>query len=455
MLKLSRRTLGFFLGGIVVVVLAVFWIISAKVNAFLRGEEFRRLISAKTGDVFHSEAEYSPLRWTGASVFSDSFQAIGKPGSPVGSIQADQIRAAVNWRAVFGGAWRVDRIDILNLQGTFRAAGPKTSGEAASRPPQIPIFAALLPRRFELGELVIAKARFDYGDSEGKPLVSLKDTAVKTRPSGVGWTIDGSGGTLFLPSVPPLSVTNFRTRMQTGVFFLTDAALRVGETGKITASGEFASQSRLHVQWERIDLKPFLNAEWKDRLSGSLAGEADATSEGGSLADASVTGTFRVTEGLMQHVSLLDEVAKFTSAPQFRRMPIQEFSGKFRWANRSLTLSDLVLESKGLLRVEGTCAISDTGAVDGQLRVGVTPQTLQWLPGSRERVFTVARNGYVWTDLRVGGTVHHPTEDLSSRLAGAMKDEMIRQGVRAIEQLPNATKGGVQGVLDILTPLIR
>jgi hypothetical protein len=80
---------------------------------------------------------------------------------------------------------------------------------------------------------------------------------------------------------------------------------------------------------------------------------------------------------------------------------------------------------------------------------------LQWLPGSRERVFTVAQGGYVWTDVRISGSLQDMREDLSSRLAAAMGDETIDRGTRVIQEIPNAAKDGAQGVLDALVPLIK
>ncbi len=135
-------------------------------------------------------------------------------------------------------------------------------------------------------------------------------------------------------------------------------------------------------------------------------------------------------------------------------MPLQEFSANYLWQAGNITLTNIVAESKGLLRVEGTCSIGADGAVAGTLRVGVTPQTLQWLPGSRERVFTLAQNGYLWTDVRLAGTTQSLQEDLSSRLANAMKDQVIQEGTRVLEVLPGPAKEGAKGVLDMLTPLI-
>ena len=120
-----------------------------------------------------------------------------------------------------------------------------------------------------------------------------------------------------------------------------------------------------------------------------------------------------------------------------------------------MKITNLVAESKGLLRLEGNCTIAAGGAISGTLRVGVTPQTLQWLPGSRERVFTVVQNGYVWTDVEISGSLQDLREDLSSRLAAAMRDETIDHGARAIQELPDAARDGARGVLDALIPLIK
>ena len=42
---------------------------------------------------------------------------------------------------------------------------------------------------------------------------------------------------------------------------------------------------------------------------------------------------------------------------------------------RFLKITNLVAESKGLLRLEGNCIIAEAGGISGALRVGVTPQT--------------------------------------------------------------------------------
>ena len=167
-----------------------------------------------------------------------------------------------------------------------------------------------------------------------------------------------------------------------------------------------------------------------------------------------VTGTFQLQDGRLEEFPLLATVADFTGNPAFRRMPIQKVSGDFSWENGLLKITNFSAESKGLLRVEGVMTIGAKGAIDGNYQIGVSPQTLQWLPGSRTRVFTDSRGGYVWTEVKVGGTLDFPTENLSPRLAAAMGDEVIQQGTNLINATPGAALDGVKGVLDILRPIV-
>ena len=438
-----------------VLAVGIFVTASVWIRGFLHSDQFRLLVSAKTGEAFRSTATYSPLRWAGPSVFADSLQVGGNPGSIVQNLRADQIRAEVNWRAIREGAWRVDRIDVVSFEGTFRPGSP--DGEKTDfreNAPPASWLAAFLPKRFELGQLNIGQARIDFQGRDGREIAALKNSALLVRPDGAGWAIDGNGGSLTMPSRPTMAITSFRSRIQDPTFFLTEATLRLGEAGKITASGEFAADSKLQAEWTQIDIANFLDTAWTPRLSGLFAGTAVVEWPEAGLSARKATGTFRLTDGLLQNLQALDQIATFTGAPQFRRMPLQEISGTYQWAGGVLALTNLVAESKGLMRIEGNCGLAADGVLSGTVRVGVAPQTLQWLPGSRERVFTVAQNGYLWTDVRVGGTLHNPKEDLSARLVAAMKNEVIQQGEKIIEVLPGGAKEGTKGLLDLLKPLL-
>jgi hypothetical protein len=453
---MNSRILWISLASVILLIIVAAVTASLLISGFLRSEAFRKLMGAKTGEALYSDATYSPLSWSGSSMFVDSLQATGKEGSIVETLRADQVRAGVNWRAIFQGAWRVDQIQVVSFDATFRPGSivPEEGPQTPAQPRRSGI-ASWLPTRFEVGELDIGRARVRFRSKSSLEIASLRDAALDVYPDGTGWAVDGRGGMLAVVRLPALNVVSFRSRTQDDMFFLTDAQFQLGETGKISASGEFGDHSRLHVEWSQVDVDPFLQEPWRSRLSGFLAGTSSIEWPESGIAAGRAVGSFRLTDGVAENIEMLDQVAAFTGAPQFRRMPLQEISGNFEWFQNVLKITNLVAESKGLLRLEGSCTIAEGGNLSGSLRVGVTPQTLQWLPGSRERVFTVAQSGYVWTDVRIGGSLLNLQEDLSPRLAAAVRDEAIDQGKRLIEDLPSAAKDGAKGVMDTLTPLVK
>jgi hypothetical protein len=428
--------------------------VSALINDYLRGADFRKMVEERTSDALRATVVFSPFSWLGASVHSDGMVATGRTGNVLRSAKVEQLRADVNWRAAMDGVWRVDAINGVRAKVELGPAGAAAADAPASASALPGLIAGFLPKRFELGGLTVDQADITLVDAGSKPTIALLGSALSARPDGAGWALDGRGGTLNLPSQPPYAVSSFRSRAQDGIFYVTDAQLRSGEAGTIVASGEFSADSVLNATWERVDIKPYLPADWRDRLSGVMRGDVAAKWGTAGLSLGTARGTFFLTDGLLQNLPVLDKIANFTSSPQFKRMPLQEVSGTFLREKSVTNVSQFVAESKGLLRVEGACTITDAGGIDGTFRVGVTPQTLQWIPGSRERVFTTALNGYLWTDVRVTGTLANPNENLSKRLVAAMANQAVQTGIDVLKSAPDNAKDGVKTALDLLTPLI-
>lgn len=418
---------------------------SMWIGSYVRSDTFRALIANATGEAFHATAGFEPLRWTGSSVYAESAKLEGRSGTTLNKMEAHQLRAEVNWRAAFSGAWRVDELSISRLDGEW-IPSPKNSSSAepgmphkATSPTGI---AALLPHRFELGLLKVGAASLAFGG------VRVVDTALSIKPDGAGWVFQGTGGELRLPWVPVLAISSFRAREQGGDYYLIEGNLRLGESGKVSASGESSGGGKIQISWETVKTADVLPGEWRKRLEGILTGSAQIALPGHA------TGSFRLQDGRLTGIPLLATVADFTGNPAFRRMPLQDISGDFTFEKNRLSIKNFSVESKGLFRMEGVVTIGPQGELGGDFQIGVTPQTLQWLPGSRERVFVTARNGYVWTDLRVGGTLEQPTENLSTRLAAAMGSAVIEQGTGLIKNVPPTAVEGVQGVINILRPFV-
>jgi hypothetical protein len=244
--------------------------------------------------------------------------------------------------------------------------------------------------------------------------------------------------------------------LQQGVLYVTEVDLRSGEGGRLAVTGEVGGPEgpfAIRLEWTGVDSAALLAPEWRERLSGKVSGDVDLTGREGR--EALAVGKFLLTEGTLVGLPMQREIATFTRSPQFERIPLHEVSGEFVVDGGRTVVRNFVAESKGLLRLEGEVRIGAGGELAGDFQIGVTPQTLQWLPGSQERVFTESRSGYRWTSLTVGGTVVRPTEDLSGRLAGATVDEAVAVGTRLLEEAPERARDAVGEVLDILAPLWR
>lgn len=440
---------------LVLVGLGSFLGLSSWVGAFLRGEDFRALVAARAGKALAAEVVFDPFQWTGPNVFTERFSATGLEGSRIGSVTANQVRAMVDWRAAWGGAWKVKSIDILELDVLLRGGESHQASKLEdTATPEPPPKTDWLPQRFELGFLRAAKSTVRMKDDQGEQTVSLSNSIITLEPKGTSYDLTAKGGTLDVFQLPRMSVDSAQARVSDGAFFLTQSSLQLEESGKIEASGEFGDGSTMQLTWAEVKVTPFLDQHWQSKLTGRLAGEAKVDWPK-DKSPSSTVGKFVLTEGRLENVPVLVEVAKFTSSPQFRRMPLQEVSGNFRKQGEVLTVTDFVGESKGLMRLEGGFELRDGGALTGTFRVGVSPQVLQWVPGSREKVFTENRDGYVWTDLQVGGTLAKPTENLTDRLARAMGEQAIDEGTQILRDVPGGAKEGVRGVLDALGPLLN
>jgi len=437
------RPFAIFAGIAVILAVVAFVSLSLWFGSFIRSPEFQSLVARETGKAFGSHAEFAPLRWNGASTFAESASLQGTPSSALMRLSANQIRAEVNWRAVFSGAWRVEEITITQLDGEWQNPTHPGPPSVAQPPPARPTgLASILPQRFELGILKVGNARLRYGATE------ILNCAINAKPDGAGWIFEGSGGRLQTPWTPELNIIDFRAREQGGDLFLTKSDLALGSNGKISLSGESSAGGNLRITWEGINSAEVLKGEWAKRVAGTLSGNAQ-------LAAPDVfKGSVVLKDGRLENIPMLATVADFTQNPSFRRMPIQEMRGDFVRERGDWRISNFFAESKGLLRIEGSAVIGREGSLRGQFQIGVTAQTLQWLPGSRERVFNIARDGYLWTDLTVGGTIEKPKENLSERLATAMGTEVIERSTELIKNAPGTAVEGVKGVLDILRPLV-
>jgi len=422
-----------FLGLLLFAVVALFfW---SRVRGFFEGEEFRRLVEEFAGGIVRGQAEIEPLQWDGAHVASRAVRLTGGEGSKVRLIHAENLRATIDWSAVLSGAWRVEKFLAQTLRAEFGEGTAAVSSSGSSAP----VAMVLPPSRFEMGVVLIERADLDFGE------VEIQKTALEIRPEGQGWKFNGSGGSFVCPWLPALGIESFRADWSEGRVSIASSSLKLGASGKISAVGKWPGA--MEVQWTDVLPSDFSGGKWGANLDGKLNGSAQI--EAGR-----VRGRVEWSEGSLRNVPILEKVADFTGCAEFRSLPITTATADFEIQNGDFIFKNIILESKQLLRVEGSLSVSKNKNLQGELQVGVAPALLAGIPGARSMVFTREADGFVWTPVRVGGTLDSPTENLTARLVSAVGDTAIQAVKPVLESVPEPARKAVDETINTLFDIL-
>jgi hypothetical protein len=432
-----------------VLVLACLGAIVAKsaLDAYLRSERFRAFLAAKAGGTLRAEAEVTPLHFDGAGLYTDSFAAHGTTAAKFSQLQLDGLRAEISWGHVLQHAWRVEQLDIQRLRADLngpRLVAPEEPKIAHERVADANR-SGWLPDRVEIGTATIRDTQLAWDGG------TLRGTALQLQPADGGWSITGSGGTITHRTLPPLTVQQLDLGYRGNTLFVRSAEFRQGDGGSVTASGEIDFDQRLELRavLQNVALNPWLAGDWRARLHGDASGEVRIHSGLPLDGAPDISGTLSLAHGQLEALPVLNQIATFTRSQEFRRLTLNRASCEFTQQGPRLAVRNLLVESSGLLRVEGGFTV-ERGTIDGTFQVGVTPGSLQWLPGSQARVFTVSRDGYLWTPMRLTGPLGSPTEDLTPRLVAAAGDEVIEQVGGAVKDATKQLKEATKGALDLL-----
>src|ERR1700761_7820993 len=70
------------------------------IPAWLTGESFRLRLSQTVSEILKADGSFLPLHLVNGAFFSDGFAAQGSHAAFFSTLKADEIRAAINWRAL-------------------------------------------------------------------------------------------------------------------------------------------------------------------------------------------------------------------------------------------------------------------------------------------------------------------------------------------------------------------
>lgn len=461
----------------VLLVLLVSGLLFAKssLQSWLRSDATRQLLAGKAAAALKAEVDLAELKWDGSEVYSDRFVAEGYEEAAFSRLALEGVRARTG--GIRDRAFRIPDATVNRFEIEF---GPERKPQAAEQPdasggasgPALPDWLRrYLPDRAEIDEVRLSTAtvRVEKEGGEVPFLMSgVQATILPDLRTGL-WEIRGRGGKIAVPDQPEIRLKDLGMRWRGSQIFVDRAGLGIFNEGHVDGSGEidFAEDGQFDLDLEisSIDVDELVDGEWEERLDGVVGGPVRITGRPGAFV---YEGTLEVTEATISSMPVLRLVSEYTRNDRFERLVLSQAKTDFRREGDTMHLTNLALQSDGLVRVEGEIDIV-AGVLDGRLRVGVAPGTLRWIPGAERQVFLEERDGFLWAPLILAGTVDDPKEDLSARLLAAAGEELLQnlpEGVvdQAKKLLGTDPADGSSGdslldrgkpILDLITPFLK
>ena len=426
----ERRWLGKAGGWLLVLGVLGFGAGYGLLRRYLHSDAFRIFLSAEASEAAGVKGEFAPFSWHGLAVDTESFEARG--AGPVTGLRADGLHTEIGLGGVRRGVWEildsnVRRLEVsLDTRKPLDAAPPQIErGSARKAKP-----AGWFPKEAELQGLDVRELVVKAILNEGLATASGMNVHAESAGAKDSYRAEIEGGTIRLPFgwVPELRLDRVRLRYQDDRVFLTEMKFAAWDGGRIEGNGEWEMASRqffMEGDLTGAKCENVLNADWSKRLTGDLTSNFAMNNRPGFP---QASGILNVQNGVLTALPMLDALAAYADTRRFRVLTLNEAHTEWRWKSGELVLTNLVLGSEGLVRIEGGMTVRGR-EMDGMFRLGLAPGTLATIPGAETDVFAPGERGLLWTTLRITGTLEDPKEDLTNRLIAAA-------GLRMFDQLP-------------------
>ncbi|MEM9398977.1 MAG: hypothetical protein AAF984_02105 [Verrucomicrobiota bacterium] len=455
-------------------------------NHYLRSDSFLSMVSGKTSHFIKTEGKFLPFGFQGTSISSNGYVGEGIEGSAFEKVQADQITAVFDLSAMLQRICRIKtlRVQRLNLRlmgepssetsinSEDEAPLQKTTIASPALNPILAPLMAFLPNKFEVKEIILEEVNLSWPvkDPEvtGPKYGTLTRSEVKLYPQqGGSWKAQGHSGTVAYPGYPSLLLDYYQILIDLPRIEIADARAHVVNPGAKTPTenGDLQIQghvittkplsAKLDYEMKNIDAFHILPEKWQPHLSGKIHSKGKLEFKGDSTR---VSGHVEMKEALLRGFPMQNMISQVTRINDFVQLKFNQVESDFVYENNDFELMNAVLESQGLLRLEGQGKLEQE-AVSGLIDVGVKPSVLTWIPGAKSQVFTLNRDGYAWASpaMQLSGTKDKIEEDLSPRLKEAFvgllqnkAEEGIQKGAEAIEKSGDVIQDVGSSILDAL-----
>jgi hypothetical protein len=396
---------------------AVFY--SPLLTHYIEGEAFRTAMENETAKGLHfPQCHYSRIRRTSAlTAQTESFEARNGEKA-MKSLDAYGITATFDPLGVFARQWRFTNVRVQS--GDVEIQIYKAHPEAVAPKPWFAIF---LPNRVYLKRIETPQANITWRFRSER--AGFFGTQLLITPHGPDFEYFATGGRLKMALLPDLDLR--RTHLLITKTLLTiydiDLASNSSSAESIHAQANAGigkdKSVDLRANFNQVPIRAWLPAEWKEHLAGSAFGDLHWAGKDPRLEGSSGEGSLRVSNGRIDNLPVLEKLAELAQKKSFEHLELNNCSLSFGWKYPKIDINNIAIEERGKFRIEGEMSIEQR-RLRGTIRLGLTPEYLDWLPNPEE-VFSRKQGGYLWTNVRLFGTIDDPGQDLSPRIIELFK----------------------------------
>jgi hypothetical protein len=397
--------------------IAIFY--SPLLTHYIESNAFRAAMENETAKGLHfPQCRYAPIRRTSEfTAQSESLEARGGQKA-MKSLDARGITATFDPFGVFVRQWRFT--DVRVQSGEVEIQIYKANPEAV--PPK-PWFAIFLPNRVYIQKIESAHVNVTWpfrGERAG-----FFDTQLLITPHGADFEYVATGGMLKMALLPDLDLRRAHLLITKILLTIYDIDLASnsggGESIHAEASAGIGKDKSvdLRANFNQVAIRSWLPAEWKRHLAGSAFGDLHWAGNDPKLESSSGEGSLRVNNGRIYNLPVLQKLAELAQKKSFEHLELNDCSLSFGWKYPNIDINNIAIEERGKFRIEGEVSI-ERRRLRGMIRLGLTREYLDWLPNPEE-VFSRKQGGYLWTNVRLFGTIDDPGQDLSPRIIELFK----------------------------------
>jgi hypothetical protein len=406
------------LTGVVASMIIAVVLVNPRLTRYVESQAFREELDKQTSKGLHFQGRYKAIQRTGfLTARAEGFT--GNDGvKAIKTMTTGEVDAKFNPGGVFLRRWQLDYVRIPSGTVEIQAYEPKPE----NKPPK-PWYAVFLPDRVYL-ERVVCDAADVTWQLRGRK-AGFFQTRLLITPHERDFEYRASGGTMKTGMVPDLALRQLHMLITKELLTLYELELAPDSKseGRIRVNGQAGMKQdkslSAEMNFSGIPVDPWIPEAWASLFRGVASGDVVWNGRDMTLESSSGRGAFRIDGGRVAGAPFLDEAAALTGRKSIEEIKLNRCSLEFEWQYPHVKIKQIEIEAEGAFYIQGTVLV-DKRSLSGSVQLGATRKYLEWLPRAEE-IFSRERDGYLWTTVKLSGSLREPREDLSPRVAELLK----------------------------------